>query len=192
MLGPVQPRREHQPRRLDAVRSRLALQIDRLQRAAFQQPQHAAAHRVQQPHPDVEHRARNLEAVVEAAEHEARFGQAALRARRRCVRDLPPGVAGEVAMRQVNKLLVVERLLIGRNHHRVGQEIVDEIRAQSAGVAEIARLHRRRSEGQDARACMVGITHQIDQDVDAVGGDEPRRILVRQRAQIGEPVKGFF
>ena len=79
---------------------RLAPQVARRRRVVLEQPQHAALDAREQPHPDVEHRRRDLVVVVEAAEHEARLRQARLRARRRRRGDGAPAVVGLVAVGQ--------------------------------------------------------------------------------------------
>ena len=68
---------EDEPRRIDAARFRLALQIALRFRRALHQPQDAFGHALQEPHPDVEYVRRDFYVAVEAAEHEASFRQAA-------------------------------------------------------------------------------------------------------------------
>ena len=72
MRGERHARREHEPLDGDAARGGLTPQVPHRHGVALEQPQDAAVDRRQQPHPDVEDRRQDLEAVVEAAEDEAR------------------------------------------------------------------------------------------------------------------------
>ena len=113
--------------------------------ARLLQPQHAAGHLRQQPHPDRENRRGDLPVGIEAAEDECR-----LRARPASARDgaVPMArlvVVGKETMRQQGQLFP-ERPRIGRDD-AIGDDIVHEGRGGGAGIAQPARLHRLRACG---------------------------------------------
>ena len=81
MLGQSYPRRKHQPPGVDPSGGGFAAQVGACAAGSRSEPEHAAGHPREQPHPDLEHRRQNLVAVVETAEHQPLLGQAAGRAR---------------------------------------------------------------------------------------------------------------
>ena len=83
-----------------------------------------------------------------------------------------------IAVRQMNDLFGIVRLLVEREDDRVGDDVVDEVRPCRAGKSEIAHLDRRRTKCQDAEARMLGMTVQVDRDVDLKIVDELRDLLV--------------
>ena len=86
--------REDQTRRIDAGRRGFPLQVGGRLGLACEQPQNACRHRIQQAHPDREHRRQYLGRFVEAAEHEAPFGQTAFGARWRWPQRRASRIAG--------------------------------------------------------------------------------------------------
>ena len=100
----IRARRKYQTLRIDAARRGLAPQIGARVRIVFEQPQHAAGHVVEQPHPDFEKCGRDLVIVVETAKHEGAFGQSAFHARRRRPHRSAPGVGDLIAVRRVSKI----------------------------------------------------------------------------------------
>ena len=107
MFGRAQPRREHQPVGRDAARFGLTLKIVHGIGIVFEQPEHASRNFAQQPHPEGENLRRDFVIVVEAAEDEARFGQARLAAREPVVGDCAPRIVALIAVRQIGDLFGV-------------------------------------------------------------------------------------
>ena len=91
----------------------------------------------------------------------------------------------------MDQLLGIKRLLRRRHDEVVHQDIVHEGRAGRRRKAEVADLNGRRPQRQDSGAMLAGVAVQIDQDVDAVGRDAPRRFHVRDGAQIDEAIEGL-
>src|SRR5258706_16326306 len=109
--------REDEPFGSDFARVGFPAQIRARLRVGLEQPQYASRKLRQQPHPDREHVGKDLVARVEAAEHEARVGQPALRAGRRSV-DGALAVPGKIAVRQEHEALGEIWLLFWRCDER--------------------------------------------------------------------------
>ena len=131
---------------------------------------------------------RDLEAVVEGAEHKPLRRQAACGAARRGG-NVAPRVVGLVAVGQISEFLGEQHLPVARHDEFVGDDVIDERRAHGARIAEIIDLHGRRTKRQDFRPRPMGMAFQIDQDVDVVGPDARRGVAVRQRIDVGEAVE---
>ena len=185
-----QRRREHQPRGPSGEsRFRLAPQIRRRRRVRIEQPQHASRYAGEQPHPDIEHRRRDLVRRVEAAEHERRFRQSALRPRRYARCDWPPAVVHLIAIRKVHESFRKVRLFVRRRHHRIHQNIVPRVAPHRAGIAEVTHLHRRRPQKKYLRPRIGRVALQVHQDVHPVRPDPGGGLSVRTVEQIHELVE---
>src|SRR6516165_10584877 len=90
-----------------------------------QQPQHAAPDLMQQPHPDAEHVRSDLPAVIKAAEDKARLRQSGPLPSWRQLRNPPFAVVDLIAIRQVDDLLSVERLVLEGRYHLVSNDVVN-------------------------------------------------------------------
>ena len=85
--------------------------------------------------------------------------------------------------------LVVVGLAVERRNEGVGDDVVDELRAHAAGIAEEAHLHRRRPIGEDLGPGAARVALEVDEHVDAVVVDLPGGIPVREMADVDEPVE---
>src|SRR5450755_229821 len=74
----------------------------------------------------------------------------------------------------------------------IGYQVVDEIRAHRAGIAEIMNLYRRRLQREDFTAGVTRIPLQVDQDVDAVGMDGRGTVDQRLLSQIDEAIASGY
>src|SRR5579862_5117127 len=92
----------------------------------------------------------------------------------------------------MNDLLRVEPLLGGRRNERVRHDVVDELGAHRAEKAEKIDLDRRWPRDQDSRSSKPRVSRQIDQNVDRVGVDMSRGLVVSDGAQVDEAVEGSF
>ena len=182
MIGQRDLRREHQAMGIDPARLRFPAQIRGREIIRLQQPQDAAFDLAENAHPDIEDRRRDLEAVVEAAQHERVVRQAGVAARRGLRRDRPLRIVDLVAVRQVDDGLGVERLLVERQHDPVGDDVVDEVGPHRSRIAEIAHLNRRRPMGQDARPLVLGMTLEVDRNVDLEVAQQARHLAVAMAA----------
>ena len=160
--------REDQARRIHIGTADLAMQVRLGFGARVEQPQYAARHRREEPHPEGEDLGQDLVGSVEAAEHEAVVGQAAGRARGRRTGRQPGGVAGVERVRHVQRLLGVEPLQMLRQAEAVGENVVVPFGAERARKADAVDLQRRRPERKDAHARVEGVAHAIDENGDAV------------------------
>jgi len=77
--------------------------------------------------------------------------------------------------------------LSGRQQAGIAQEVIHCAQAGAARIADPAELHRRRFAGEGQQAVVAGMAGQVDQDVDAIGGDFFRQGGVAQ-ADDGMPV----
>src|ERR1700752_3994166 len=92
----------------------------------------------------------------------------------------------------MNQPLRVERLLRGRSDERVHYDVVDELCAHRAEKAEKIDLYRRRARTQDSRPSEPRVSGEINQQVDRVGVDLSRGLLVSGGAQVNEAVECGF
>ena len=174
MLGQGQPGGENEARRCDAARRGLAREVGSHPLIRTQEPEHAPRYCVQQPHPHVEERRGELVAVIEAAEDEAFFGQAAFAARRGFLGDRPLAVVALIAVRQVHQPLAEKALLIRGHDKLIYNNIVDEICTHRARISEVIDLNRCGSVGGDLRPAVRLEANQVDQYIDRVGVDQLR------------------
>ena len=82
-----------------------------------------------------------------------------------------------------------ERLLVERQHDRIGDDVIDEIGAHGSGIAEIAHLDRRGTMGENARAAIEREAFEIDRDVDLELVKQLRRLVIAARTDFVEPVE---
>ena len=82
------------------------------------------------------------------------------------------------------------RLLVHRRDEGVGDDVVDEVGAHAAGIAQEVDLHGRRAVGQDLGPGVLGVALQVDEDVDPVIVDAPCRVRVRELAHVDEAIEG--
>ena len=186
MLGLVgQPVGEDEARRIDAALFGLAAQGLAVAGHALHlgDPEHAARHGIQDPHPGVEGGAVELLRIVEGAEDEGVFRQAAIGAARRFFGDRR-GRGDVIALGQPDDLLLVEVLLAPRHDDVVGDQIVDEGKPQPPGMPHPIDLHGAGAEDHDRRARRLHIAVEIDQDVDAQVADAPGGLQMRQVAEV--------
>ena len=87
--------------------------------------------------------------------------------------------------------LAVMRLLIERQHRPVGQNIVDEIDRHGGGESEIADLNRRRTIGQNPGPRLLGMTLQVDCDVDLEIAQKLRYVAVAAQHHVMKPIERF-
>src|SRR6516165_8022764 len=127
-----------------------------------QQPQHAALDLMQQPHPDTEHVRCDLPAVIEAAEDKARLRQSGLLPSWRQLRNPPFAVVDLIAIRQVDDLISVERLMLEGRYRLVSNDVVKLARAQRSWRAGIIHLNRRGTQSENLRSCIFRKPHQIN------------------------------
>jgi len=95
-----------------------------------------------------------------------------------------PGGAGKA-----EEFFGVKGFGAGRVGFFVGEAPVDGVEAGGAGIAEISDLNGSGLERQDGEAAAGGVADQIDEDVDAVFGDEPGGLGVIE-AEEGMPLVG--
>ena len=125
---------EDETRRTGPARHRRIAQILIGIRVITQQPQHTARDRLEQSHPDIENRRRDLSTGVEAAEDEALGRQPHFLPRRCARRDAPGRVVYLIAIGQMNDFFGVVRLLIKWRDDRVGDDVVDEVGTRRTGA----------------------------------------------------------
>src|SRR5215468_7158544 len=94
--------------RICAARRRLAAQVRFSLIGVTQQPENAALLGLQKPHPDIEHRRRDLPAAVERAEHEAELRQSHFLSRRYVLGDRYLSVVWEIAVGQIGDAFDIE------------------------------------------------------------------------------------
>src|SRR2546421_11053179 len=93
------------------------------------QPKHAAFDMSEQPHPDGENLGRQLVGIVEAAEDKSLIRQPGFVAGRRAAGDRPRRIIWEIAVRQMDDLLLIGVMLLLRDDDHVGDDIIDIRRA---------------------------------------------------------------
>ena len=181
--------REHHTRRRHAALRQLTQQVGLGLRVPRQHPQNPAGSAAHDARPRVEHLGRQLVRLVEAAQHQCVFGQAAGRApRRRGPRALP--VVGLVRARHLRDLFAEVRGVRERRDHRVADHVVDVVGTGRAGKPEPAHLHRRRPRGQQLEAAVARMALQVDEDVDAVGANALAGGSVAEVRHVDEVVAG--
>jgi hypothetical protein len=103
--------------------------------------------------------------VVEAAEHESMFRQPHFLPRPRPLGNLALCVVHLVAIRQINNLLSIIRLLLDGQDHRIGNNVVDEVCAHRGGKAQIVYLDRYRAMSQNTGARIPRVSVPVDRDI---------------------------
>ena len=105
------------------------------------------------------------------------------------LRDRALAVVDLIAIGELHDLLRVERRVIERRDRLVGDDVVDEIRAQGAGIAEPLCLDRRRTEAQDVRPRILRVTLEIDGDVDLERRQQRRDLAVALRPHVEKAIE---
>lgn len=67
---------------------------------------------------------------------------------------------------------------------RVGDEVVDAFQSRRMEVADPGCLDRGRSSGKYGKVVISGMPRKIDQDVDMVGMDSLRELIIAQQQRI--------
>ena len=98
--------------------------------------------------------------------------------------DLPLGVVDLIAIRQVNDLLRIKRLVFERHYRLVGDDVVDELGPHRAGKAEIACLDRRRTIRKNAGPQSSVYPLKIDRNIDLEFTQELGNFLVAFRPHV--------
>src|SRR5262249_47003179 len=142
-----------------AMTLRLAAQIGYSSGADLPQPQNAVRRRFQKPHPKLKHCRRDLVGIIERAENKSTLRQSAFLARRRARRYRPAIVASEIAVRQPDYLLGEKLAMFLRHDGGVGNNVIDVVCAQRAGIAEIMHLDWRRAPRQNTKARFLRVPH---------------------------------
>ena len=155
---------EHEPLGCYAESGGPATEVAFHRGRAGEKEQHAARHRGQNSHPAGEGLGGDLPARVEAAEHEALRRQAELGAGEGPVRDHALRVIRLIA-RQIGDLFRVVRPRLRRYDDRVGDQIVHEVAAHAAEIADVTHLHWSRAQREDVRPCVTGVAAEVDGDV---------------------------
>ena len=169
-------RGEDQPRWIDAAGLRVNLQPDFRFLRAVQQPQHAVRRAAQNLKPALDRETREFLRPIETAEHERIIRQAVFRARRRAIGN-PLAVVRLIA-RQAQHLLRVVFLERWRDDPVVRDDVMVEGRAHRARKAQPVHLNRRRPPREHAQARIARMAVHVDENINAVIGNHPRRIVV--------------
>ena len=90
----------------------------------------------------------------------------------------------------MDDLLGEPGLLIHRHDEGVGDDVVDEVRAHAAGVAQVVDLHGCRPVGQNLRSRVLGVALEVDEDVDAILVDAAGCTRMRNGPHVDEVVEG--
>src|SRR5260370_21267613 len=89
----------------------------------------------------------------------------------------------------MNNVLSVVRLLVEREHRRVGDDVVDEVRASRTGISQIVHLDRCWTQRQDAEAFVLGMTVEVNRDIGLKLVAEPRDVPTALRPYVREPAQ---
>ena len=165
MLVRRQVRCKDQPLRVHPCCGRVPAQLVRALGRALVQPQHAAWDGLQDAHPAGKHVGKDFVGVVEAHVDESRFGQPKLTARKNIFGDAALAVVALVAVRHAHHFFGEVRLVLGRNHRGVGNDVVHAGAAQCAGVAQVTDLHGRAALCKQLLAAVLRVALQVDGDV---------------------------
>jgi hypothetical protein len=79
---------------------------------------------------------------------------------------------------QIVDLLGAESTIFGGNEHRIGEQIINRRQPGAGRVSPGRHLQRRRLAGKDMQPLAFGMPGQVDQDIDLVGSDAVRQLLV--------------
>src|SRR5215472_4178105 len=121
---------------------------------------------MQESHPDAEHLGRDHPVVIKAAEHTGFLRKPDFLSDWGPLGDVPLGIVDLIAIRQVNDLLRIKRLVVERRYDLVGDNVIDELGPHRTGEAEIARLDRRRTIRKNAWPRILRVSLQINRNVD--------------------------
>src|SRR5690349_16088928 len=138
MLGyRVNSWREYDPLPRYAAQLRLFAQVGCCRRIGIGQPKDTVRYGLQEPHPHVKYRRRDLVVVVETTKHESFFRQITFGPRRRTLRDLARGFfrmigVGLERVGQPYDLLRVELEMLLRNNGPIADDIVHPTGAHCA------------------------------------------------------------
>src|SRR5262249_45735476 len=94
-----------------------------------------------------------------------------------------------IAFGQMHDLLSIIRLLVQWQNHGVCDDVIDEVASQGSGKSKIAYLDGRGSEGKNSRACVLGMTLEINGDVDPKIVEKPCDVLVAPSPDVEELVE---
>ena len=181
--------REHQTLRRDAGSGGHGAQAGVGVFLAAKQPEHAAVDFSKDAHPSREHlRGIFLRAVQAAKDNRALWKPL----------DLPCwsdgredaiAVVGLVA-RETNNLFGIIAFARRGHDHFVGDDVMMVWGTHCAGEAEPVDVDWRGAHREDPRARALGITIEIDEDIDFVGADSRRRLLVGERVDVDPVIDG--
>ena len=138
----------------------------------------------------MEHVRRDLEVVVEAAEHEGIVGQVVLCSGLFAAGNDAATVVDLVGIRHVGDFFSVMLSRLGRHHDGVGDEVIDKVGAHGAGVTQIVDLKRGRARRQRLGARAAGVALEVDGDVDLKGVREFGDFLVAVLAYLVKLIEG--
>ena len=99
-------------------------------------------------------------------------------ASRRRIRDRAVAIVGLIAVGKPDDLLRVAIEFVLRNDVAIGDDVVDEAGTDRAGKAEIVDLDRSGAHGEDAGPRVLGVSFQVDQDVDLERPDQVGDLVV--------------
>src|SRR5262245_22225999 len=190
MILGIDLRREDESRRIDATGQSLVTQADHGCFVRAQQPQDAVVDSVQEPHPDVERCRCNLVIAVEAAEDEGIFRQSGFAPRRNARRKSPFGVIDLDTFRKPDDTLAVECVMAMRQHDFVSNQVVYEVSPHRRKKADVGRLDRRWTAGENVWSRALGIAAEINQNVHTELMQELRNRVVSLSGNVQEAIKG--
>ena len=117
---------------------------------------------VQQPAPDIKKIRGDFPVVVKAAENEAILWQTLISAGLIGGGNVSMAVVDLIRVRQIDNLFGVAGLVLRRDEHGIGNQIVDKRRAKRAGIPQKMHLDRRRSGSQNAQPGILRVALEID------------------------------
>jgi hypothetical protein len=100
--------------------------------------------------------------------------------------------AGKIAVRQPDDLFREEAFCFGRDQTRVGDDVVDVVRTQRSGIAEIVDRDRHGAERQGCRAAPFDIARKVDGDIDLQRRQQFGDFLIGARTGVDEMLEGAF
>ncbi len=89
----------------------------------------------------------------------------------------------------MNNVFGVVRLLVEWQNRRIGYDVVDEIRARRTGISQIVHLDGCRTKREDAEAFVLGMTVEVNRNIDLKILDEPRNLSIALRPDVDELVE---
>mmetsp|Transcript_96425 Transcript_96425/g.274886 ORF Transcript_96425/g.274886 Transcript_96425/m.274886 type:complete len:814 (+) Transcript_96425:667-3108(+) len=164
-------------------------------RREAQKPEDAVLDPLQHRAPNIEDRRVDLVELVKVAVYELILRHAVVRARFLFAVRLVENVArrlavvvDEVGVRHVGDLLAVVPLVrvLARDHVRVGDHVLDVLRAHRPAEAHVRYLYGRGPEREDLVPRALRVSVEVDQHVHAVGVDQARGVVVCERGDVAE------